>query len=228
MNPTVCAFCGVGMKPGAVFCSACGRSVATSQPPQSPPLPQTPSLGRQVRNPMSRQAKRAFTVGALVIFTVFTVIFIRHLPGGDHPVIANQPEVAMAAANIGLNLVPHQIDFTVHDGNISFSLTDLLQYKMVSFDYVAPSATVPIIAFISPSGKLITAIRFCDPCNSKSFRIDGNELVCGVCETRWKLSNLEGVSGSCQKYPPDPIPSRVDGNRVVIDESLVKQWKMRI
>ncbi|MBI1806375.1 MAG: DUF2318 domain-containing protein, partial [Ignavibacteria bacterium] len=82
--------------------------------------------------------------------------------------------------------------------------------------------------FISPEGKLVTAIRICEPCNSHTFRIEGTELACGNCETRWKLNNLEGLQGSCQKYPPAPIASQVIGNEVQIDERLVKNWKTRI
>ncbi len=227
MNATKCQSCGATLKPGAKFCSSCGHETRTL-PERAAKAESTPSLSKSVKPPMSRKAKLVYTAVIVGVFGIFTTVFIRHLPGGDHPVIALQPEVAMPSANMGENLAAKPIDVTVAGGKISFSLTTLLQHKMVSFEYVTSSATIPLLAFIAPTGKLITAIRMCEPCNSKTFLIEGTELACGNCETRWKLGNLEGLQGSCQKYPPDPVPSTVEGNRVVIDESVVKKWKMRI
>ena len=99
---------------------------------------------------------------------------------------------------------------------------------MVSFAYQSATTTVPLLALISADGTVVTAVRLCEPCNSSDFTIEGNELACGKCETRWKLSNFEGLQGSCQKFPPAPIPSRVLGNYVQIDESIVANWKLRM
>ena len=227
MGVLKCTSCGTALKQEKGFCPVCGTEIVVPIiVPEQPAQP--PSGGRSVKHPMSRRAKLIYSTIVLVIFGVFTTVFINHLPGGDHPVIANQPEVAMPSANMGQDLSAEPIEVIVANGQISFSLTTVLQYKIVSFEYKTPAATIPLMAFISPTGKLITAIRMCEPCNSKTFRMEGVELACGNCETRWKLVNLEGLKGSCQKYPPDPIPSTVEGNRVVIDESVVKKWKMRI
>jgi len=177
---------------------------------------------------MSKKAKTIYLLVAAGLFVMFLFIFMNHIPGGAHPVIAEQPEVAMASMGTDESVTLQPIETTVEDGTISFSLTTLKQKKFVQFDYQTATGTVPMLAFISPEGKLVTAIRLCEPCNSKTFRIEGDELACGNCETRWKLNNLEGIKGSCQKYPPDPVPSKVVGNRIVIDEAAVKNWKMRI
>ena len=177
---------------------------------------------------MSRKAKRVYTVLALGLAGVFLFIFMNHLPGKEHPVIAQQPEVALPITISYKHLEPQPVDATVEHGTISFSLTALREKKMVEFEYRTPTGTVPLLAFISTDGKLITAIRMCEPCNSSKFSIEGDELACGNCETRWKLANFEGIQGSCQKYPPDPIASEIVGDRVVIQEAVVKNWKMRI
>ena len=177
---------------------------------------------------MSAKAKMLYTLGVIVIFAIFFYLFTDHLPGGAHPVIQDQPIVAMATMYMGQTLQPHAVAATVADGKITVPLSALQEFKIVEFEYQAESNVIPLLAFISAEGKLVTSIRMCEPCNSKSFRIEGMELACGSCETKWKLNNLEGIQGSCQKYPPDPIPSQVVGNLIVIDEKLVKQWKMRI
>jgi uncharacterized membrane protein len=116
----------------------------------------------------------------------------------------------------------------VKDGKITFPLEDLRRNRMVAFSYQARTTVIPLLALISPDGKIVTAVRLCEPCNSMDFTIEGNELACSKCDTRWSLTNFEGLQGSCQKFPPAPIPSRVTGDRVEIDESIVANWKLRM
>lgn len=68
----------------------------------------------------------------------------------------------------------------------------------------------------------------CEPCNSTEFHIEGNNLICNSCGTTWNLNDLNAISGSCGRYPPDPIPSMVVGNEIQIDEYLVTNWKRRV
>ena len=142
--------------------------------------------------------------------------------------IAKQPEVETGSTKPDQVIKPERIAAEIHDGKIKFPLSILLEKRMVQFDYHSGTETVPLIAFITGEGKLVTAVAICEPCNSHTFRIEGAELACGNCETRWKLNNLEGIQGSCQKYPPAPIASAVVGREVQIDEKLVKNWKLRI
>ena len=83
-------------------------------------------------------------------------------------------------------------------------------------------------ALQTEDGKVITAISICEPCDSKSFHIKGSNLICNSCGTTWDLNNLDAISGSCGKYPPDPIQSRVVGNEIQIDEYLVTGWTRRV
>lgn len=221
MNSSRCSKCQSELKQGAKFCAVCGTDVSSLQT-------KIPSSSRAVKNPFTPQAKRIYFLIAAALFSFFIYLFITHLPGGAHPVIAAQPEIAMATMNIGMTITPEPIDVEIRGGKITFPLSTLLQYHAVSFEYTTPTGVVPLLAFVSPEGKLVTSIRMCEPCDSKNFKIEGTELACGNCETRWKLSNLEGLQGSCQKYPPDPIPSTVEGNHIFIDEKVVQNWKMRI
>jgi uncharacterized membrane protein len=222
-----CPSCGSTINESIRFCPACGKAIQS--PKQEPAEKQSiSSPAKTTKHPMSKRAKVLYACIATALFSAFSIVFVLHIPGGEHPVIEKQPEIAMATMNTDVQLSPQQIEFTVDDGKVSFSLTELREKKLIAFDYHAENRIVPIMAFISTAGKLVTTIRLCEPCNSMSFNIEGNELACSKCETRWKLDNLEGIQGSCQKYPPDPIPSEVVGNFVVIKESAIKNWKMRI
>jgi predicted amidophosphoribosyltransferase len=224
MGEQYCTNCGNLLRPDAKFCSSCGARIERI----SPPVVETPRAPATTKHPMSSRAKLIYSAVAIILFAAFTYTFVRHIPGGAHPVIAAQPEVAMATAYTGQTLQQQPIGVTVSGGKISFPLSALLERKIVEFEYETPTHTVPLLAYISAEGKLVTSVRMCEPCNSKTFRIEGTELCCGNCETRWNVNTLEGIQGSCQKYPPDPIPSTLVGNQVVIDEAAVKNWKLRI
>jgi hypothetical protein len=221
MERKLCPVCRNETRAEAKFCTSCGANL-------SAPVEKEGRAHPIVKNPLSRKAKRLYGVLIALLSVLFLYLFVAHLPGGAHPVIAKQPEVAMATMYMGKTITPEPISVEINGGKITFPLATVLQYHAVAFTITTPTGSVPLLAYISAEGKLVTSIRMCEPCNSSKFTIEGTELACGNCETRWKLNNLEGIQGSCQKYPPDPIPSIVEGNRVTIDEALVKNWKMRI
>jgi len=228
---SACNNCGREVRESSSFCPVCGAPVSPEpnrgeNRPLEPPIP---SAAKTVRNPLSRRAKWTYGLLVLALCILFLAIFTQHLPGGANPVIAKQPDVAMASMFTDVHLTAEPIDADIRNGFVSFPLSILQEKKFIQFDYRMQNGTIiPLLAYISPEGKLVTSIRMCEPCNSTTFKIDGTELACGNCDTRWKLTNLEGIQGNCQKYPPAPIPSTIVGNEVRIDESIIKQWKMRI
>ncbi|MEW6398272.1 MAG: Fe-S-containing protein [Bacillota bacterium] len=91
-----------------------------------------------------------------------------------------------------------------------------------SFDYL------PVTVFVAPSGRVVAAVSFCEPCSGTSFHIRGDRLVCNVCGTQWRLEDLKGVSGGCLLFPPDQVNYRVGGGRLILDEQELRSWKPRI
>jgi len=53
-------------------------------------------------------------------------------------------------------------------------------------------------------------------------------LVCNACNTEWGLETLKGIKGGCMNYPPEVIPSTIEKDRVLIEESVVLGWKPRV
>jgi hypothetical protein len=218
---TVCPSCGSTLSGNQTACPSCGRV-------SSGPMTDVPSAARQTRPPMPRSTKVIYAAVIFVVSAIFLYVFKQNLPGGSHPIIAQQPSVAMSTMYLGKTIQQQQIVPNSRPGVISFPLTELLEKKIIYFDYHTGNSTIPVLAFISAEGKMVTAIRMCEPCNSSEFRIEGEEMVCGRCGTRWKLNNLEGIEGACQKYPPDPIPSQIIDGQVQIEETVLQNWKMRI
>lgn len=224
-----CPQCGTINKSGVHYCSNCGRAMKEESSASGTGSENVfPSASRQKRLPLKRSTRLIYILVVLAISGLFLYLFESNLPGGAHPVISNQPEIAMSTMYMGQTLEQQTITPEIQNGSVVFSLSLLLQKKIVAFDYPTATGKLPLLAYISADGKLVTAIRMCEPCNSTTFRIEGTEIVCGNCGTRWKLNNLEGISGSCQKYPPDPIPSKIVDNQVQIEETYLKNWKMRI
>lgn len=205
---------------GEKFCTQCGTVRATASERQ-------PSAGAP-RKPMSRRAKFTYLGVALTLAAAFGYMFIDHLPGKANPIIKQQPIIAMPSMYGGDPIEQVTINAEVRNGQIIIPLATVLDKKLVAFEYAAADLPVPLLAYINTDGSLVTAFGFCEPCNSRTYRIEGTELACGNCETKWKLNNLEGIQGSCQKYPPDPIPSEVVGTEIRINESVAKNWKIRL
>jgi DNA-directed RNA polymerase subunit RPC12/RpoP len=216
-----CAHCGREVQDGALFCPHCGTKVLDkSALPSSARVPGKKSMGAR--------AKMAYSGIAIVVLISMGVVFLRSLPGGDHPVIVNQPTISQSENYEGTKFTMTSIPARVENDFIVISLSDVIEKRMVAFTYEGKTKKVEMMAYINPQGKLVTSVAMCEPCNSKSFHSESQDLVCDNCGTRWNFSTLEGISGSCQKYPPDPIPSEIVGGEVRINKRLVEGWKLRI
>ena len=121
-----------------------------------------------------------------------------------------------------------QVDVTVQKGAVEVPLDLVKINKLVSFEYSRPDGRIPLLAYITPAGKLITAVGVCEPCRSTRFHIDGNQMVCNSCFTRWDLETLKGISGGCLNYPPGTLPHEIQGGKLTIKELDLKNWKPRV
>lgn len=116
----------------------------------------------------------------------------------------------------------------VENGKISIPVHTVKEKKMVRFEYEGKGGKIPLVAYITPSGRVVTAISMCEPCRSTRFHINENKMVCNACYTEWELETLKGIKGGCLNYPPDVIPSTVEGDHIRIDVRIVDQWKPRV
>lgn len=116
----------------------------------------------------------------------------------------------------------------VDNGKVGITTQEVIDKKLVAWDYKKGGTSVPLMAYVTPSGAVKIAVRICEPCNGYSFRIEGNQIVCNTCGTRWDLETSKGISGGCQGYPPDVLPGSVADGKVTVDEQKVTSWKPRI
>ena len=217
-----CKNCGAELESNVRFCDNCGTEVSQKNNKQ-----QYNKKREKVLTPKNSKMKSTNVILMLTFIGVL-FFFIFNSSTGTNKIIDSQPTVA-DEVNYPLSpmgMVP--ITAKVENGKIIIPLDIVKDKKFVSFSYNGSGIAVPLLAYISEEGKVITAISMCEPCNSTSFHIKGNELVCNSCGTTWEVDNLEAISGSCGKYPPDPIPSVVVGKDIQINVSSVTNWQRRV
>ena len=147
---------------------------------------------------------------------------------GADPRVSSQPKVSGKVDYAGQTVRMTDIQAKVEKGKISISLDVVKEKKMVSFEYEGNGVIVPLLSYITQSGRVVTAVSMCEPCRSTRFHIKDKTIVCNACATEWNLETLKGIQGGCLNYPPDIIPSTIEKDRIQIDEKIVTQWKPRV
>jgi len=145
-----------------------------------------------------------------------------------NPGISSQPQVSGKVDYAGQKIQMADIQAKVGKGKISIPLSEVIEKRMVRFEYEGKGIKIPLLSYITQSGKVVTAVSMCEPCRSSRFHIQDKTLVCNACYTMWNLETLKGIKGGCLNYPPDVIPSTVENGRIKIDEKVVTQWKPRV
>jgi len=217
-----CNNCGSKLIDNPKFCQNCGNNVNSEES----------ELAKQnKRQKVIASKQKSFnSVNIILLVGLIGVIAIYFftIESKENKIIKEQPIVVQEIdyPSSPTNMV--NISSRVENGKIIIPLDEVKEGKFVSFSYRGKNGSVPLLAYLSEEGRVITAISMCEPCNSTTFHIKGNELVCNSCGTTWEVDNLEAISGSCGKYPPDPIPSVVVENEIQISEQNVTNWRRRI
>ena len=144
-----------------------------------------------------------------------------------NPKIASQQKVVERVDYSGQTIPMTDIGAKVENGKISIPLDVVKEKKMVRFEYEGKGVKIPLLAYVTLAGRVVTAISMCEPCRSTRFHIQEKALVCNACNTEWSLETLKGIKGGCMNYPPEVIPSTIEKDRVLIEESVVLGWKPR-
>lgn len=118
-----------------------------------------------------------------------------------------------------------------NNGDIVLDINTIKEKQTTTFDVEGinfdlnngtPFNYLPMLAYVAPKGSLVVATSLCD-----TFHIEGDELVCNTCGTRWFLEDMSGVSGGCPQYPPSIMKYTVQGDKLKIKQSDLKNWKPR-
>ncbi|MEW6622499.1 MAG: Fe-S-containing protein [Bacillota bacterium] len=119
------------------------------------------------------------------------------------------------------------VDLDIAGGKVMIPLDDIIESSFVYGEYRVDGVFLPLTAYIAPSGRVVGAVSYCEPCRSSSFHIRDNELVCDSCYTRWEIETLKGIAGGCMAYPPEEINYQADNGMIILDENDIRSWTPR-
>jgi hypothetical protein len=169
-----------------------------------------------------------FSLAAFAIILVGAGYWIVNGNTGANPKVSSQPKVSGKVDYAGQSIRMTDVQARVDKGIISIPLDVVREKKMVRFEYENNGFRLPLLAYLAPSGRLVTAVSMCEPCRSTRFHIEDRKIICNACATEWDLETLKGIQGGCLNYPPDVVPSTIEKDRIQIDEKIVTQWKPRV
>ncbi|MEW6061133.1 MAG: Fe-S-containing protein [Bacteroidota bacterium] len=217
-----CSQCGKPLMANANFCNQCGTVISKTQQGQLHEK-RAKVIGKQTQR-SARSYKNWVILAAVGLIVAWTYV---NMPSSENKVIASQPVVTVAASYPPADQQMVDIPVKSEGSKISIPLDVVQKNKIVSFKLEERNVAIPLLAYITTDGKVVTAISVCEPCNSQRFHTKGETIVCNSCGTTWELNTLEAISGSCGKYPPDAIPNSLVGNEIQIDKSIIQSWRRR-
>ena len=209
----LCRVCGTMVEADRTECGQCGSSVVADVD-----VPPTTVSGAA---PPRRWIIR---VGVIVAAVAGLWAFYGDAFRSYHPVIASQPEIG--SVGVGPRVNSSLVSARMEGPFIIVSLNDLRERRIIRFFDPESIQTVPMLAYLTPAGRVVTAMSLSENCRSRDFYLEGENIHCANCPSYWNASSLEAYA-CCQKYYPDPIPSTVLGDEVRIQAVTARQWQTR-
>lgn len=147
---------------------------------------------------------------------------------GNSPKVSSQPKVGGKVDYSGQTIRMADVQAKVENGKITVPVHVLKENKIIRFEYEGKGLKIPLYAYLTMAGRVVTGISMCEPCKSTRFRIQDRKVVCNACDTEWQMETHKGIKGGCMNYPPEIIPHTVENDSIVIDEKVVLNWKPRV
>ena len=212
-----CSHCGSEITTQQEFCSHCGEKITTVQ-----------NEKLDANNIPLRGGKLWIVKGLLLTVLVGGLyIFISTVSRDYHPVIAKQPTINTPANTSTEKIKSYEITASLENDYIIIPLQQIIDHKIVRFSHTQRIQNIPIIAYVTTKGKIVTAMSLSEACRSTDFYLEGEDIHCANCPSYWNAESLEAYA-CCQKYYPDPIPSDINGGNVRIKKEIVAQWQARL
>ena len=123
-----------------------------------------------------------------------------------------------------------EIEPMIEDGWLTMPLAVISEHNIVYFEMDNDEGfSVPLMAYITPSGRLFAGSSMCEPCQGRTFSLAGETLVCDTCRTTYTIEDQRFISGStaCGAYPPVNMNPLVENGLVKIPLEKVLEWRTR-
>ncbi|MDR3342041.1 MAG: DUF2318 domain-containing protein [Treponema sp.] len=104
------------------------------------------------------------------------------------------------------------------------AISTTVQFYPVSIE----GTRMEVLAVQAPDGTIRTAFNTCQVCYASGrgyYKQNGNVLVCQNCGNRFRMSQVEVVSGGCNPVPIFPENKTVDAEKIVISKEFLTRAK---
>ncbi|MDW7650905.1 MAG: Fe-S-containing protein [Bacillota bacterium] len=177
-----------------------------------------------------QKSKIPLIVGILAVILAAGFVFVQF--GGaekSDQAYFGEPVVA-PRSYVGEFISMTAVEPVVEEGKIKIPLSQVDENNIVFFELENNEGTVvPLMAYITPSGRLFAGSSMCEPCRGRTFSLAGDTLVCDVCRTTYTIEDHQFISGAvaCGSYPPTNMYPVVEDGMILIEESEVLNWRIR-
>ncbi len=182
------------------------------------------------------QTNVRFSKRKIVLITILSIallfvisVFVYQILNSDKDSASAGKIIANPRSYIGKIAQMKQTIPVVKDGMISISFSELDKFNIVKFEINnSQGFSVPVMAYISSQGRIFEGVALCE-CTSNEFFLAGKTIVCKKCRTTYSMEDQKYLSGSkaSGKYPPFNLNPELKDGMVVIDHSLILDWRMR-
>ncbi|MBI2619173.1 MAG: DUF2318 domain-containing protein [Ignavibacteriales bacterium] len=172
------------------------------------------------------KSKWLMRVLLLTVLAAGLMVYVRDAFRMYHPVIEKQPALMQYVVGTSDKIPSRNVEAKIEGPFLVVSLKDVTEHRLIRFFDPQGNQNVPIIAYLTPGGKLVTAMSISENCRSTDFYLEGENIHCASCPSYWNMTSLEAYA-CCQKFYPDPIPSTVLGDEIRIEVQTIRNWKTR-
>ena len=189
------------------------------------------ATGKKEQFTQPDKSKLPLIAGIVVILLALVFVYAQ-LTGTDtqaETVYFGEP-VTTPRSYIGRFISMTEVEPLVEDGQVKIPLAELERFSIVYFELENDQGTlVPLMAYITPSGRLFMGSSMCEPCRGQTFSIAGETLVCDACRTTYTIEDHQFISGAvaCGSFPPDNMNGIVVNGMAVIELQEVLNWRIR-
>ncbi|EEG78191.1 Fe-S-containing protein [Dethiobacter alkaliphilus] len=188
-------------------------------------------VGKKEQFTQPQKSKTPMIVGVLVAVAAVIFIATQFIGGGDDRNIEYFGEpVAEPRSYIGQFIGMTTVEPIFEDGQIKISFDEVNQNNIVYFEGENElGEMVPIMAYITPTGRLFVGSSMCEPCRGTTYSLAGETIVCGNCQTTFTIEDHEFIAGvqACGQYPPTDMYPVIEDGLIIIDEQEVLDWRIR-
>lgn len=186
--------------------------------------------GKKEQFTQPQKSKLPLIIGVVAIILAVGFFYLQLSGTGQAQVEYFGEPVASPRSYVGKFISMTTVEPVIEDGKIKISFDEVEQNSIVYFEVENDEGTmVPLMAYITPSGRLFAGSSMCEPCRGRTFSLAGETLVCDTCRTTYTIEDHKFISGAvaCGSYPPVNMNGTIVNGMVEIELQEVLSWRIR-